>query len=266
MTVCSAETWWPLAPSSITWAARHRLPSGSRIFPGANLEVADLSALVLISLAVVATAVAYWKDPGLPMLGAKSGLSMVWFILPRLIPALILAGMLQVLIPQETVARYFGQQSGIGAILMASAAGVLTPGGPMVSVPLLVVLANMSRIRALRQRLAWRRHPASAPRHSAALWYGRMTQALSKRGWRKSPEQTAVEFVGEIPDQHVRRSLGRFTHHYERARFAESREDAELLLSMVQGSLVQFPYDWLKAEEHNSNWLYQVDQVAPLQI
>jgi phospholipase D1/2 len=45
-----------------------------------------------------------------------------------------------------------------------------------------------------------------------------------------------------------------------------SREDAELLLSMVQGSLVVFPYDWLKAEEHNSNWLYQVDQVAPLQI
>jgi len=102
----------------------------------------DLSALVLIALAVVATAVAYWKDPGLPLLGAKTGLSMVWFILPRLVPALILAGMLQVVIPQETVARYFGQQSGIGAILMASAAGVLTPGGPMVSVPLLVVLAN----------------------------------------------------------------------------------------------------------------------------
>ena len=42
---------------------------------------------------------------------------MLWFILPRLVPALILAGMLQVIIPQETVARYFGRQSGIGAIL-----------------------------------------------------------------------------------------------------------------------------------------------------
>ena len=67
---------------------------------------------------------------------------MIWFVLPRLVPALILAGMLQVLIPQDHVARYFGQQSGMGAILMASVAGVLTPGGPMVSVPLLVVLAN----------------------------------------------------------------------------------------------------------------------------
>ena len=67
---------------------------------------------------------------------------MLWFVLPRLVPALILAGMLQVLIPQETVARYFGRESGLSAILLASAAGILTPGGPMVSVPLLVVLAN----------------------------------------------------------------------------------------------------------------------------
>jgi phospholipase D1/2 len=45
-----------------------------------------------------------------------------------------------------------------------------------------------------------------------------------------------------------------------------SQEDAELHLSLVQGSLVNFPYDWLKVEEHNSGWLYQVDMVAPLQI
>jgi phospholipase D1/2 len=45
-----------------------------------------------------------------------------------------------------------------------------------------------------------------------------------------------------------------------------SRQDAEELLSLVQGNLVFFPYDWLIKEELNSNWLYQVDQVAPLQI
>ncbi|MCI0546382.1 MAG: permease [Candidatus Rokubacteria bacterium] len=102
----------------------------------------DVSTLVLIVLAVVAALIAYWRDPGLPMIGARTGLSMVWFILPRLIPALILAGMLQVLIPPDTVARYFGRESGLKAILLASMAGILTPGGPMVSVPLLVVLAN----------------------------------------------------------------------------------------------------------------------------
>jgi phospholipase D1/2 len=45
-----------------------------------------------------------------------------------------------------------------------------------------------------------------------------------------------------------------------------SQADTEELLSMVQGNLVVFPYDWLVKEELNSNWLYQVDQVAPLQI
>jgi uncharacterized membrane protein YraQ (UPF0718 family) len=102
----------------------------------------DLPTLVLSALAVAFALVAYWKDPGLPWMGVRTGFSLIWFILPRLIPALILTGMLQVVIPQETVARYFGHGAGLKAILMASGAGMLTPGGPMVSVPLLVVLAN----------------------------------------------------------------------------------------------------------------------------
>jgi uncharacterized membrane protein YraQ (UPF0718 family) len=102
----------------------------------------DVSFVVLAVLALVTAGLAYMKDPGLPAIGARNGLALLWFIVPRLVPALILAGMLQVLIPQETVARYFGRQSGIAAIGIASLAGVITPGGPMVSVPLLVVLAN----------------------------------------------------------------------------------------------------------------------------
>ncbi len=63
----------------------------------------DLSAFVLIAPAVVATGVAYWKDSGLPLLGAKSGLSMEaplmgWrFVLVRVIPSLafpVIAGWL----------------------------------------------------------------------------------------------------------------------------------------------------------------------------
>lgn len=45
-----------------------------------------------------------------------------------------------------------------------------------------------------------------------------------------------------------------------------SRAEAEELLNMTQGPLVQFPYDWLVVEETNGNWLFQVDQVAPLAI
>ncbi len=104
--------------------------------------VFDVSFVILSALALLFAFIAYLRDPSLPALGARNGLALLWFIIPRLVPALILAGMLQVVIPQETVARYFGNQSGLSAIFMASAAGVITPGGPMVSVPLLVVLAN----------------------------------------------------------------------------------------------------------------------------
>jgi uncharacterized membrane protein YraQ (UPF0718 family) len=102
----------------------------------------DPSALVLVGLALVLGVVAYLKDPGLPWVGARLGFSMLWFILPRLIPALLLAGLLQVLVPQELIGRYFGRQGGLRAIVLATLAGVFTPGGPMVSVPFMVVLAN----------------------------------------------------------------------------------------------------------------------------
>jgi uncharacterized membrane protein YraQ (UPF0718 family) len=102
----------------------------------------EITTIVLAVLAVAFAVVAYLKDPSLPWIGARNGLSMLWFVLPRLIPALILAGMLQVLVPQEVVSRHLGREGGFRGILIASVAGILTPGGPMVTVPFLVALAN----------------------------------------------------------------------------------------------------------------------------
>lgn len=102
----------------------------------------DPSFLVLSLAAVVLAIVAYLKDPGLPWLGARNGFAMLAFVLPRLVPALVLAGLMQVLVPQEVVSRYLGREGGLRAIVIASVAGVLTPGGPMVTVPFMVALAN----------------------------------------------------------------------------------------------------------------------------
>jgi len=102
----------------------------------------DPSTLVLAGLAITFAIVAYVKDPSLPLIGARNGFAMLAFILPRLIPALILAGLFQVLVPQEVVSRHFGREGGLKAILIATGAGMLTPGGPMVSVPFMVALAN----------------------------------------------------------------------------------------------------------------------------
>ncbi len=55
----------------------------------------DVSFLILSALALLFAFVAYLKDPSLPALGTRNGLALLWFIIPRLVPALILAGMLQ---------------------------------------------------------------------------------------------------------------------------------------------------------------------------
>ncbi|KAF1836502.1 phospholipase D1 [Decorospora gaudefroyi] len=44
------------------------------------------------------------------------------------------------------------------------------------------------------------------------------------------------------------------------------KEDAKHLLDLIQGHLVLWPYDWLESEERGGGWLYNVDQIAPLEI
>jgi uncharacterized membrane protein YraQ (UPF0718 family) len=59
-----------------------------------------------------------------------------------MVAALLLAGLMQVLVPQDFVSRHFGQGGGLRALLLATLAGVVTPGGPMVTMPFMVALAN----------------------------------------------------------------------------------------------------------------------------
>ena len=44
------------------------------------------------------------------------------------------------------------------------------------------------------------------------------------------------------------------------------KEDAKTLMDLVQGHLVLWPYEWLEKEEMGGGWLYNVDQIAPLEI
>lgn len=100
----------------------------------------DASTLIMAALAAAAALTAYLRDPGLPLLGLKAGLQILWFLLPRLLAAIVLTGMLQVLISPEMVSRWLGREAGLRGILVGFVAGILTPGGPMVSIPIVAVL------------------------------------------------------------------------------------------------------------------------------
>jgi len=98
----------------------------------------DTSTLLLAALALVLAAVAYLKDPGLPVLGAKAGLSMLAFVLPRMVVALRLRALCRCWCPRTSCLA----TGGFRGIVIATVAGMVTPGGPMVTVPFMVVLAN----------------------------------------------------------------------------------------------------------------------------
>src|SRR2546425_6510898 len=55
------------------------------------------------------------RPPSSPLFPSTPFFRSLGFILPRLIPALILAGLMQVLVPQEIVARHFGREGGLRA-------------------------------------------------------------------------------------------------------------------------------------------------------
>jgi len=61
-------------------------------------------------------------------------------ILPMLIFAFIMAGMVQVLIPHEVMSKWLGAESGLRGIFIGTVAGGLTPGGPYTCLPIIAGL------------------------------------------------------------------------------------------------------------------------------
>ena len=87
-------------------------------------------------LAVALLFMGYSKGQGQHITGVKIALNMTGQILPLLVFAFIIAGMIQVLLPQELLSKWVGTESGIRGILIGTVAGGLSPGGPFVSLPI----------------------------------------------------------------------------------------------------------------------------------
>lgn len=95
-----------------------------------------VSTLIMAALAIGLVLFGYAKGRGQHVAGLKTGLYMFIDILPLLIFAFIVAGMAQVMIPKEMIAKMVGAESGLRGIFIGAAAGALTPGGPFISFPI----------------------------------------------------------------------------------------------------------------------------------
>jgi uncharacterized membrane protein YraQ (UPF0718 family) len=96
--------------------------------------------IVVGILAVVLVIIGYNRNEGEYLVGLKSAFTMTIEILPLLIFAFIVAGMIQVLLPSEILSRWVGDESGIKGIMIGAIVGGLAPGGPYVSLPIVAGL------------------------------------------------------------------------------------------------------------------------------
>ena len=117
----------------------------------------------------------YFRGQGQHITGMKSALNMVVDILPLLLFAFIVAGMVRTLLPQHLLSKWIGQDSGMRGILIGTVAGGLAPGGPYVSLPLVAgLLRSGASIGTMVAFLtAW------------SLWaVGRLPMEVGILGWR----------------------------------------------------------------------------------
>lgn len=63
-------------------------------------------------------------------------------LVPRMLCALIAAGFVAKLIPSELIARFLGAEAGPIAILVAMAAGMIVPAGPVIAFSIAAVFAR----------------------------------------------------------------------------------------------------------------------------
>ena len=91
--------------------------------------------IIMGALAVIFLFIGYSKGQGQHIAGMRSALRMTVQILPLLIFAFIVAGMVQVLVPREILSEWVGAESGMRGILIGTVTGALAPGGPYVSLP-----------------------------------------------------------------------------------------------------------------------------------
>ncbi len=99
-----------------------------------------LPTIVLGVLALLLVVFAFYKGEGQHVIGLKLASKMTIQILPMVIFALIVAGMVQVLIPQSMITKWIGSESGLRGIFIGTVAGGFAPGGPYVSLPIALAM------------------------------------------------------------------------------------------------------------------------------
>lgn len=141
--------------------------------------------IIMGTIAVILLFVGYAKGEGQHVAGLKAGLNMLVQILPLLLFAFIVAGMVPVLVPQDLLSRWIGVESGLRGVLIGTVTGAFAPGGPYVSLPIVAGLlkSGASVGTGVAFITGW------------SLWaIGRLPMEIGILGWRFTLVRLAVTF------------------------------------------------------------------------
>jgi uncharacterized membrane protein YraQ (UPF0718 family) len=145
-----------------------------------------ISTIVLGALAVALTAIGYARGGGQHLQGLRIAGRLTWEIAPMILFAMVIAGMIQVLVPREIVSRLVGGQSGFRGILIGTVAGTLSPGGPYINIPLVGALlhAGAGIGTTVAFLTAW-----------SLMSLSRLPMEIGILGWRFTAVRVASSFV-----------------------------------------------------------------------
>jgi transglutaminase-like putative cysteine protease len=102
-------------------------------------------------------------------------------------------------------------------------------------VALLLVLRGRSLIRYAVARWSLRaRRGGNLTASLAALEYTEMLRLLEKRGWKKSPSQTPLEFASAIPAANLSAPVAQLTDLYQSARFGDHPARIEQMSTLLR--------------------------------
>jgi uncharacterized membrane protein YraQ (UPF0718 family) len=97
----------------------------------------DWPTAILITIVVAAAAYVFWRD------GAARFSEVVWAdaglfarMLPNVLAGCLIAALVTVLLPRDTVSRWVGRDSGLKGILISAGVGIIVPGGPFTIFPI----------------------------------------------------------------------------------------------------------------------------------
>lgn len=109
------------------------------------------------------------------------------------------------------------------------------PGVLVFLLALLFALRGRAMIRYAVARWSLRaRRGGNLTAGLAALEYTEMLRLLEKRGWKKSPSQTALEFASAIPAGELAAPISQLTELYQSARFGDHPARIEQMSSLLR--------------------------------